>query len=195
MGMGMCCAARWSVFALALTVAFTAGCAKPKPTVVAVPPALEVPVVPPRVVAALPDEQPPEEEGPAQPEKPRAPRPARPRSRPATPPTETALAKPESPQEPAAEAAKPADPSPVLRTPQTADEPEAARRVRAALGRATDQLARVNVGALGADARAQYETARRFIDQAEGALRARNYIFASYLADKAETLARGLGGR
>jgi hypothetical protein len=187
--------ATWSMLALAAVLIAVAGCAKPKPAVMAVPPALEVPVVPPRVVAALPEEQPPEEETPAQPEKPRAPRPARPRPRPASPPAETVPAKPDAPQEPAPEAAKPADPSPVLRTPQTADEPEAARRVRAALGRATDQLARVNVGALGADARAQYETARRFVDQAEGALRARNYIFASYLADKAETLARGLGGR
>ena len=96
---------------------------------------------------------------------------------------------PSEPQKPAEQ------PQPVLRTPQTADEPEAARRVRAALKRANDQLALVNVSALGTDARAQYDTARRFVDQAEGAMRARNYVFAAYLADKAETLARGLGGR
>jgi outer membrane biosynthesis protein TonB len=175
---------------LALTVS---GCARPKPAVVTAPPALEVPVVPPRVVATLPEEQPPEEAAPAQPEKPRANRPARPRPRPAQ---EPAVQKPEAPQEPAPEAQKPAEqPQTVVRTPQTADEPEASRRVRAALGRATDQLARVNLGALGADARSQYDTARRFIDQAEGALRARNYMFAAYLADKAETLARGLVGR
>jgi hypothetical protein len=99
-----------------------------------------------------------------------------------------------APAEPV-EAARPAEPAPVLRTPDTADDSEAARRVRDALGRANSQLARVNAGALGKDARAQYDTARRFIDQAEGALRARNYMFASYLADKAETLARGLVGR
>jgi hypothetical protein len=194
--MGKRLAVTWLVLAGGAAALAVSGCARPKPVAVTPPPALEVPVVPPRVVAALPEEQPPEETAPAQPEKPRTPRPARPRPRPVSPPAEAAPPKPDAGQEPAVEPAKPTDqPPPVLRTPQTVDEPEAARRVRAALARATDQLARVNVGALSADARGQYETARRFVDQAEGALRARNYLFASYLADKAETLARGLRGR
>lgn len=187
-------AIRWWV-AVAAVLAAGAGCARPKPVVTAPPAALEVPVVPPRVVGALPEEQPPEEAAPAEPEKPRPSRPSRPRPKPA-PPADAAPAKPDAAQEPAPEPPKPAEqPGTVLRTPQTVDESEAARRVRSVLGRATDQLSRVNVGALGPDARAQYETARRFIDQAEGALKARNFVFASYLADKAETLARGLGGR
>lgn len=182
--------------ALAVALAVVSGCARPKAAVVTAPPALEVPVVPPRVVAALPEEQPPEETAPAEPEKPRTTRPARPRPRPTPAAPEPAVQKPEAPPEPAAEPQKPAEqPQPVLRTPQTADEPEAARRVRAALKRATDQLSLVNVSALGSDARSQYDTARRFVDQAEGAMRARNYVFAGYFADKAETLARGLGGR
>jgi hypothetical protein len=189
---------KWSAFVLGAFLSVPVGCARPTPVTAPAPTALEVPVVPPRVVSALPEEQPPEEAPPLPPEKPR-PRPARSRPRPPAVPAEATgpAQKPEPAQEPAPGAAKPApaDQAPVLTTPQTADEPEAARRVRAALGRATDQLGRVNAAVLSSDARAQYETARRFVDQAEGALRARNYMFASYLADKAETLARGLGGR
>jgi hypothetical protein len=181
--------------ALLMALATLNACSKPRPAIVPPPPALEVPVVPPRIIAALPEEEPPEETTYTEPELPRTPRPSRPRPKPAAPAPETAQ-KPE-PEAPPAEAPKPAEPAPatVLRTPQTVDEPEAARRVRASLARATDQLGRVNVGGLNSDAKAQYDTARRFIDQADGALKARNYMFAAYLADKAETLARGLGGR
>jgi hypothetical protein len=87
------------------------------------------------------------------------------------------------------------EPTSVLQTPQTADDGEAARRIREVLTRARRDLARVNARALGSDARAQYETARRFVDQAEDALTVKNYMFARYLADKAEALARGLQGR
>jgi hypothetical protein len=180
-----------------LVAAAAPSCARrPKPVVYAPPPALEVPVVPERVVSALPEEP---EMGPVpvEPEPKPAARPARPRPRPQTPTADAAQKtepQPESgPPEPPKTTDAPA--GGVLRTTQTADEPEAARRVRGALGRANGQLARVNVGALSRDARAQYDTARRFIDQAEGALVARNYLFAGYLADKAETLARGLVGR
>lgn len=189
-------AALRATFALLVALATTGACARPRPALEPPPPALEVPVVPPRVIAALPEEEPPEEAAQAEPERPPTHRPARPRPKPTAPAPETAQ-KPEAAPETPPEAAKPAEPAPgaVLRTPQTVDEPEAARRVRLSLGRASDQLGRVNVGGLNSDAKAQYDTARRFIDQAEGALKARNYMFAAYLADKAETLARGLGGR
>jgi hypothetical protein len=83
----------------------------------------------------------------------------------------------------------------VLRTPQTANDGQAERRIRDALGRAGKALEGIRRASLSNDARVQYDTARRFIDQATGALNARNYMFAAYLADKAETLARGLSGR
>jgi hypothetical protein len=57
------------------------------------------------------------------------------------------------------------------------------------LGRATRDLSRVNAASLNADGRSQYETAKRFIQQAEEALKARNIVFASKLADKAATMA------
>ena len=83
-------------------------------------------------------------------------------------------------------------PAPLLRTPQTADESNAERRTKEVLGRATQLLDRVNASTLGQQARQQHETARRFVEQALQALVERNYVLASYLADKAETLAKGL---
>jgi outer membrane biosynthesis protein TonB len=183
-----------TIVVLAVQAGVGPGCARPRPRAVETPPALEVPVVPPRAIAPLPEEPVDESAQADDPEPRRVTRPARPRPRPpapAEPPKEAA--KPEEATVP--EPPKAAEPPNVLRTPDTVDDSEAARRVRGALARASGQLARVNVAGLGTDARAQYDTARRFIDQAEGALQARNYLFASYLADKAETLARGLVGR
>ena len=48
---------------------------------------------------------------------------------------------------------------------------------------------------LNADAQTQYDTAKRFIRQAEDALRAKNLVFAKNLADKAAALAAQLAGR
>jgi hypothetical protein len=67
--------------------------------------------------------------------------------------------------------------------------------VRDVLGRASSTLQRIDRSRLSADARAQFETAQRFIDQSKDALEARNFMFAAYLADKAATLATGLSGR
>ena len=61
--------------------------------------------------------------------------------------------------------------------------------IRELLGRAARDLSRVNAGALNTDGRAQYDTARRFLQQAEDALKARNIVFAGRLADKAATMA------
>lgn len=181
---------------LAVVAALAGACAKPAPKVAPeAPPALEVPVIPPRVLAPLPDEpaeqtapEPTEQETPAPR---RTPRPRRTEARQEQPAQEAP--KPEAPPEPAPES-KPA-PEGVVRTPETRNEPEVARKVREVIAGASRHLKQVNVGALGRDARAQYETAQRFIDQAEGALAVRNYMFANYLADKAEALARGLLGR
>lgn len=61
--------------------------------------------------------------------------------------------------------------------------------IRAFLERAMRDLQRVKYAALSADGRAQYDTARRFIQQAEDALKTANLPFASKLADKAATMA------
>jgi hypothetical protein len=83
----------------------------------------------------------------------------------------------------------------VLQTPLTADDAETERRIRDVIARARRGLSQVSVQGLGADARAQYDTAQRFLGQADEALTARNYMFAQYLADKADLLARRLLGR
>jgi hypothetical protein len=53
----------------------------------------------------------------------------------------------------------------------------------------------VDYNRLNADARTQYDQAKRFASQADEALKARNLVFASYLADKAAALAAQLAGR
>jgi hypothetical protein len=97
-----------------------------------------------------------------------------------------------TPADPEATVAPPAPFTPLLRTPQTADESESDRRIRDVLFRASQALTRVNAATLNREARTQHETARRFVEQANQALIERNYVFASYLADKAETLAKGI---
>ena len=176
-----------------------AGCAaRPAVTGPAGTPALVVPVIPQRVYAPLPEE-PVAEPQPTEPEEPRpAPtRPARPRPRPERQPETRPVdpAKPEPTQGDPAPAVAPSTPAPPLRTPQIADETETGRRIRATIDRAATALDRVKPAEMSNDGRMQYDTARRFVDQADGALSARNYMFAAYLADKAEALASGLVGR
>jgi hypothetical protein len=184
---------------LAVAGALGGACAKKPPAPAPEPPvALEVPVPPPRVLAPVaPPELPaaPVEEaatGPA--------RPARPRTPPRPAPTGDAKADPKSDAPTGegvpAEAPKTADSgTPALRTPQTANDTEADRRIGDVLIRARRRLGEIDRNQLSADARGQYDMARRFIDQASDALKVRNYMFAAYLADKADTLAGGLAGR
>ena len=61
--------------------------------------------------------------------------------------------------------------------------------IRALLDRAQRDLQRVNYAALNADGRAQFDTARGFMQQAQEALKAANLLFAGKLADKAATMA------
>jgi hypothetical protein len=86
-----------------------------------------------------------------------------------------------------APAPAPATPPPALQT--TANPTEAEQRTRAALENAKRDLGRIDVRRLNADGRAQYDIARRFVQQAEDALRTRNPVFAAQLADKAAQIA------
>jgi hypothetical protein len=69
------------------------------------------------------------------------------------------------------------------------------KTIRDLLVRANRDLKSIARGSLSADGRTQYDTARRFADQAEQALKEMNLVFALTLADKAATLARSLAGR
>ncbi len=162
-------------------------------TLVELPP-LEMPAPPPRVVEAseppqspviaLPDEQPTtlRRSEPAQ--RTDAPR--------ATEPPKVETVPADLPR-PADESPRP--PATTLQTTPTQREGEVERRVRTLIAQAMSDLNRVNYQALNANARNQYDTAKRFAVQAEAAVQARNLVFASNLADKAAALAAQLLGR
>ena len=164
-------------------------------TLVELPP-LDMPSPPPRVV-----------ETSAPPQSPVVTLPDEPRTnvlRPSPEPTPRADArKPaELPraEQTAAEPPRPFDdsartPPTTLQTAPAQREGEVERRVRVLIAQAFNDLNHVNYQALNADARNQYDTARRFAGQAEEALRTRNLVFASNLADKAAGLAAQLSGR
>jgi len=53
----------------------------------------------------------------------------------------------------------------------------------------------VDYRALNADARTQYDTAKRFVTQADDAIRTKNLVYAKSIAEKAATIAAQLAGR
>jgi hypothetical protein len=82
-----------------------------------------------------------------------------------------------------------------LQTKPAQQEGELERRIRTLLLQAGSGLNRINYQALNSDGRTQYETAKRFISQAEEAVRAKNLVFGYNLADKAASLAAQLSAR
>jgi outer membrane biosynthesis protein TonB len=165
-------------------------------------PPLDVPAPPPREVEVADSEPPPPvalipEPARNAPQRPRTtPTPREtPRTEPARP---DAPAKPEAPApeppKPVEDVKPPASSAPLQTTPATA-EGEVERGIRASLVRASGDLNRIDYRALNRDARTQYDTAKRFIAQAEGALHEKNLQFAKSVADKAAALAAQLAGR
>ncbi len=69
---------------------------------------------------------------------------------------------------------------------------ELEKRVRIRMGQASRDLDRTDYRVLSSERRAQYDTAKRFIQQADDALKVMNLVFAEQLADKAATLAAAL---
>jgi hypothetical protein len=143
-------------------------------------PPLDPPAPPPRVVAAYEPEPEPIAITPA--------------AEPTTPVRPPARQRPEQKPEPPitlepVENARPAPGPSLTLTPTPGSEAQTVTAIRDLLRRATNDLARVNVAALNTDGKSQYETARRFIQQADDALKARNIVFAGKLADKAATMA------
>jgi hypothetical protein len=171
-----------------------AGCAKARASALPSGPALETPLPPPRIVSSPIESEPivtavPPIEAPGPRTTPNAPRAAAPRpERIEPPPVATANPVPVPPP--------PAPPPPVeepARTLQTtANAGQVEQRVRGLMANATRDLGRIDYRALGVDAQAQYDIAKRFTEQAEEALKARNLLFAEQLADKAAALAAQL---
>jgi hypothetical protein len=162
------------------------------------PVALEVPQPPPRVVVPPEPEPPPSTPPVTEPDNARPQKPAR-RHAPAKPPADKA----EPPRTdkkvetaPPVEAQKPAPPpTAVLQQQLPAAPSEMERQVRDQLTQATGDLWKVDYARLNADARAQYDTAKQFIAQAEQALKEKNLVFAAKVAEKAAGLAASLVGR
>jgi hypothetical protein len=170
---------------LIVVLGLSAGaCAKALAKTEPVMPELAPPPPPPRVVETYVDEPVPTvEPGPAE---------TALNTPPARPPARPPAAKPEPPKpEPArTEPERPSPSAPALtlkQAPGATANTEAS--IRNLLGLAAKDLQRVNYPALDADGRTQYDTARRFMQQAEDALRSGNLVFAGKLADKAATMA------
>ena len=175
---------RGRLLPLVLLVASCAGCAaKVQARTEIEMPALDPPPAPPRVVASYPVEvetAPPvaavaDTAAPARPPA-RTQRPDRPEPSQTTP-------------EPVQETARAASTPSLTLTPSPGTETQTAAAIRDLMARAARDLARVNQASLKADGRTQFETARRFLQQAEEALKVRNIVFAGKLADKAATMA------
>ena len=185
-----------------LVSALASGCVRARANTTPDAP-LEMPAPPPRDVTPIDAETPQPPLVPLVPEPARSalpfPRPAAPREAPKPEPPKPEPAKPEPAAEPAAEPARavddPARPPTTLQTTPATAEGEVERGIRASLLRATADLNRIDYRVLNTDARTQYDTAKRFIRQANDAIRSKNLLFAKSLADKAAALAAQLGGR
>ena len=182
---------------VAIALLFVGGCAKRHPrtaTIVEPPQALAVPSPPPRVILPpQPETQEPAEEEP-QPTSPTRPRP-RNQGRPATeqksdvPKTEAAPQSP--PPSPEPQPATTEKPNQDLQPADAAGE----TAIRQQIGRAKQDLNRVNYAGLSADMKAQYDQANRFLTLSEQNLREHNLLFASTLAEKAGQIAELLTRR
>jgi len=178
-------------FALLLAAS---GCAKAQAKSAPAGPPLDVPAPPARVLAPVEEpvtaSAPPAEAAPpaaaAAPRTP--PRPPARRVEPDTPPPATAATTGQPAPAPAPEPRE-------LRPASPGADAAAERQTRDALARAARDLGRVDYGRLNAAARAQYDQSKRFMEQAQQALKDRNFVFGATLADKAAALAAELLGR
>jgi len=191
------------VLTIAVAGATGSACMHAKAASVADSPPLDMPLPPPRVVETaegtpLPPaplaEEPPRQE--VRPPLRRTPRPER-GSEPSRADAQKPDVKPEGSVEAPRAAEDPAKPAATLQTTPAVAEGELERTIRGSLLRAAADLGRVDYRSLSRDGRTQYDTAKRFIEQAEEAMepRTRNLLFARSLADKAQALAQQLAGR
>jgi hypothetical protein len=182
------------LYACLVTCLASGGCIRARARTTPTPPPLDVPLPPPRLVEAAEEPPPPEPLTlPAEPTRSTLPPPPR---TPPAPAQQTESSKPPEPPKPPEEPKEIKPPAATtLRTTPTQQEGELERRTRGLLLEATSNLNRTDYGRLNADAKGQYDSAKGFVRQAEDALRTKNLVFASYLADKAATLAAQLLGK
>lgn len=171
-----------------LAASAAGGCAKMRAETVPDGPPLATPQPPSRVFAPV-EEEPlvssPVENAPVA-TAPRVPAPPPPARR--TPPPE--------PEKPVAAAPQPSVDVPrVLSAASAPGDPEAERRITEMLRNATRDLNRVDYRGLTRGGRESYDQAKGFIEEAEKALKERNFVYAQTTADKAGKLATELLGR
>ena len=153
-------------------------------------PPLAVPVPPARVItpveeiAAAPPPAVSLEPVTAEPTPPR--QPVRPEPKPGTPPPAAAPA--QSPPPPPAPIVEPRE----VRTVPSAAAADEERKIKERMAGAARDLNRVDYQKLSAEGKAQYDQSMRFSEQAQQALKERNFVYALTLADKAATLAAEL---
>jgi hypothetical protein len=161
-------------------------------------PPLDMPAPPPRNVQVSEPDMPPPLSLPAEPAR-SVPSRVRPVQRTETPkpiePPKVEAALPAELPKSVEEAPKQPPPLTTLQTTPVQQEGELEKRIRSLLTQASARLNRINYQALNADARTQYDTAKRFVVQAEEALRAKNLVFANNLAEKAAALSIQLVSR
>ncbi len=155
-------------------------------------PPLAAPTPPPRVVTPPePEEQPP------------APAPEPARRTPRRPPPKNEAAPAPKVEPPKAPPAKPDTiaPPPETQPPSTlqikpgGSQQNLEEQARTLLRQARADLGQIKPKSLNADGKAQFETATRFVEQADQALKDQNFVLAQRLADKAATIAAVLAGR
>jgi hypothetical protein len=191
----------WVIGAAVVVAAGAAGCAKSQPAVEPELPPLEAPPPPPRLLPPLvggPIETP--AVTPPPPDAGRPPAPARRRTEASRPPDGAASRQEPRPAdlpktEPPTDAPHPSEEgsateqAPILQLVPSAESNATEQAIRHLLTRATQDLGRVDYGALSPDAKVQYDTAKRFMVLADQAIKDRNFIFARTLADKAAVIA------
>jgi hypothetical protein len=190
-------AGRWLVMLLGVgsLVATGAGCVKARAQTVPDGPPLAMPQPPSRVFAPIEEE--PLVSSPVAPE---APVTAAPRVPATRPPARRAEATPPDPDKAKPETPPPA-PAPVVEAPRelraasSPADPEAERRIADVLARAARDLSRVDYRGLTPGGRQQYDQAKGFSEEAQKALKERNFVYAQTAAEKAAKLASELLGR
>src|SRR5262245_59842500 len=185
---------RWAVsigqcVLCALIAGAGAGCVKARAQTVPNGPPLEIPDPPSRVFAPLEEEplvsSPTDVSATAAAPK-AVPTPAPPARRAPTP-------EPEKPATPAPAAS--VDAPRQLQAVSAPPDPESERRITDVISAASRDLNRVDYRGLTRGGRESYDQAKGFIDEAQKALSARNFIYAQTAADKAAKLANELLGR
>ncbi len=179
-------ALRFFPAALMLAV-LAAGCAKVQARTEPVMPELVPPPPPTRMVETY-AEEPLQTVSPSPADTALSQPPVRTTAKPTTQRAENAV-KPE-PEPTRTEPERPPAPPPSLTLqPAPGSESKTESSIRALLGQAARDLGRVNYALLSNDGKAQYDMARRLMQQSEEAQRKGNLVFAGKLADKAATMA------